>query len=150
MTKERFKSIVAVYMILERDGQIFLMRRANTGYMDGMYGLPAGHHDGGQTLREAVAREAHEELGITIKPEDAEFVFTLHRPFATDGDRVDAYFRIKAWEGEPKNIEPEKCDDLGWFGYDALPDNLISKLKIVFEGMKNGEHYAEVDDRVEG
>ena len=85
-----------------------------------------------------------------IKPEDAEFVFLLHRPFAVDGDRVDTYFRIKAWAGEPKNLEPEKCDDLGWYSYDALPENLIPKLEIVFGGVKNGEHYAEVDERVQG
>ncbi len=148
MPKDRFKSIVAVYMILERDGKIFLMRRANTGYMDGMYGLPAGHHDGAEGLREATAREAREEIGVTIKPEDCEFAFLLHRPFANDGDRVDAYFKIKSWEGEPQNLEPEKCDEMGWFAYDALPENLISKLQIVLEGIKNGERYAEVDDRV--
>jgi ADP-ribose pyrophosphatase YjhB (NUDIX family) len=145
--KERFKSIVAVFMLLERGEEIFLMRRANTGYMDGMYGLPAGHHDGGEFLRESAARELREELGIMADPARMEFVLTVHRPFANDGDRVDVYFRVTEWRGELQNIEPGKCDDLGWFKKTALPANLIPKEQLAFAEIFAGKQYLEYDDR---
>ncbi len=148
MSKERFKVIPAVYLILERGDEILLGRRANTGYMDGSYSLPAGHHDGNETLREAMLREAKEEIGITILPEDEEFVYMLHRPFANDGDRIDAYFLVKKWEGEPVNMEPDKCDDLSWFKKSALPSDVIPKIKMVLEAVERGETYGEVDDRI--
>lgn len=147
MAKERFKSIAAVYLILERGDEVFLMRRANTGYMDGTYSVPAGHHDGGQTFREGLAREAGEELGITIRPEDARLVYLHHRPYAVDGDRIDAYFVVNAWEGEPKNLEPHKCDDIGWFKKSALPETMNPKEREVFAAIARGENYGEITQR---
>jgi 8-oxo-dGTP diphosphatase len=133
MPKERFKVITAVYLILEKGDEILLGRRANTGYMDGMLSLPAGHHDGNETLREAMAREAKEEIGIEIRPDDMEFVYMLHRPYAVDGDRIDAYFKVTKWAGEPTNLEPEKCSELSWFKKSGLPADVIPKIKLVVE-----------------
>jgi len=146
MAKERFKVIVAVYLLLEQEGKVLLMRRANTGFMDGMYGFPAGHHDGGEDLKLAAAREAYEELGITIDPQDLSFSFLLHRPFAKDGDRLDVYFTISRFTGEISNKEPEKCDDIAWFSLDALPDSAIFNVRMVLEARKRGESFAIHND----
>jgi 8-oxo-dGTP diphosphatase len=142
MVKERFKVIVAVYLLIERDGKILLMRRANTGYMDGMYGFPAGHHDGGEDIKQAAAREAHEELGITIDPNDLDFAFLIHRPFASDGDRLDTYFSVKKFSGDLCNMEPEKCDDLNWYSIDALPEAAIDNVPLVLQARARGESFA--------
>lgn len=42
-TKERFKVVPAVYLVLRRGEGVLLLRRANTGYQDGKYSLIAGH-----------------------------------------------------------------------------------------------------------
>ncbi|HET9721669.1 MAG TPA: NUDIX domain-containing protein, partial [Candidatus Saccharimonadales bacterium] len=75
----RFKLILSVYVIMIREGKILLLRRANTGYEDGNYGLPSGHADGGETSRAATAREAKEEAGVTIKPGDLKLAHCMHR-----------------------------------------------------------------------
>lgn len=142
MAKERFKVIVAVYLLIERDGKVLLMRRANTGYMDGMYGFPAGHHDGGENVKESAAREAKEELGIHVRPEDLDFSFLVHRPFATDGDRLDIYFTVKSFSGELHNMEPEKCDDVNWFSLSELPQTSIANVPLVLEARARGESFA--------
>ena len=42
--KERFKLVITVGLVLLNDkGQVLLQKRCNTGYMDGKYGLVAGH-----------------------------------------------------------------------------------------------------------
>ena len=69
MSKERFKLIVDVHLLLIRDGKIVLLKRANTGYEAGKYGLIAGHADGDETATEAMVREAREEAGIEIEVE---------------------------------------------------------------------------------
>lgn len=47
--KERYKFISAVYLLLIKENQILLLKRANTGYEDGNYSLVAGHIDGNET-----------------------------------------------------------------------------------------------------
>src|SRR3989338_3830927 len=63
--EERFKLIPEVYLVLVRDKKVLLSRRFQTGYEDGNYSMIAGHADGNETMREALAREAKEEAEIT-------------------------------------------------------------------------------------
>lgn len=53
---EPFRLMSVVHVFLIRDGQILLLRRANTGHHDGDYGLPAGKLDGGEELHSAAIR----------------------------------------------------------------------------------------------
>jgi 8-oxo-dGTP diphosphatase len=53
----------AVYGIIKNvDGQILFLERHNTGFQDGLYGLPAGHIEGYETYFEAIQREIREEV----------------------------------------------------------------------------------------
>ena len=55
-----------VHVLLERDGRVLLMRRAGTGFFDGLYSLPGGHVEEGESLRTTAVREMREELGIEL------------------------------------------------------------------------------------
>ena len=57
-------------------------------------------------------REAPEEIGVMIDPQDMLFAGVFHRH---EGDeRVDFFFHVRNWMGDPLNAEPGKCDDLRW------------------------------------
>lgn len=118
------------------------MRRYNTGFRDGEYGLPAGHLDGNETLIKAVVREAKEETGIDLSPEDLTLVHVMHRKEPTE-ERVDFFFITKKWTGKPKIMEPNKCDDLSWFAFDNLPDNVIPYIKKVIDSFLKNIFYSE-------
>src|SRR5437667_3851054 len=111
--------LVAVHLLLIREGCVLLLRRLNTGYEDGNYSVPAGHLDGGETVPQAAAREAREELVIDVRPEDCRVVQVMHRR-STD-ERVDFFVTVDRWAGEICNGEPQKCDELAWFDLDHLP-----------------------------
>ena len=64
----RHQLSAAVFVVLARGGAVCLMRRVATGWMDGLLSLPAGALEAGETLRAAAAREAAEEVGVTIDP----------------------------------------------------------------------------------
>lgn len=47
--------------------------------------------------------------------------------------------------GLPKKTEPEKCDEVGWFDIDTLPENMVPKCKFAIEKYLAGEYFSEFD-----
>jgi len=142
MAKERFKIIPTVYLILIKDNKILLSRRYNTGFHDGEYSLPAGHLDGNETLKEALIREAKEEIDVDLDPTDLKLIHVMHRKEPTE-ERVNFFFVAGKWKNEPKIMEPHKCDDLNWFSFNNLPDNIIPYIKQAINCVKNNVFYSE-------
>jgi 8-oxo-dGTP diphosphatase len=138
---DRFKLIAAAYLLFVKDGKILLLRRANTGFEDGNYGLVAGHLDAHESLMHSAIREAKEESGVDIHPKDLEVKTTMHRRQADE--RIDFFFEVKKWDGEPTNREPDKCDDLRWFPLDGLPANTIPYIRQAIECYQKGISYSE-------
>ena len=126
---------VAVHLLLIKENKILLLRRFNTGYEDGNYSVVAGHVDGNEEIIDAMKREAKEEAGINISHENIEIVQVMHRK-ADDGERIDYFLVAKNWEGEVKNMEPNKCDDLSWFDIDKLPQNTIGYIRFAIDSYK--------------
>lgn len=142
MTQDtRFRPRAAVYLLLIKDEKILLLRRFNTGWNDGNYSLASGHIDGNEPAEAAMIREAREELGIGIKPEDLEFAHVSHR-YAPDCEYIDFYFTASQWQGEPHNAEPNKCDEVAWYDLDALPENVVPNVKEVIEHYANKRPYS--------
>jgi 8-oxo-dGTP pyrophosphatase MutT (NUDIX family) len=141
MMNERFKLIPTSHLVLINGGKILLLRRFNTGYEDGNYSVVAGHLDGDETFIQAMVREAKEEAGIDIKPEDLEVVHVMHRK--SNDERIDFFIQAKSWIGTPKIMEPNKCDDLSWFELGKLPDNVIPYVKQAIEHIRNNVLYSE-------
>lgn len=144
-SKDRFKLIPSVYLLLRSKGKILLLRRANTGYQDGTYSLIAGHLDGDELGTEGMIREAKEEAGITVLAKDLRLVHTAHRLSRNQvgQERVDLFFEATKWEGKIVNNEPEKCDDLSWFDVDNLPHQMLPFIRLVIEDVENGINYSE-------
>jgi 8-oxo-dGTP diphosphatase len=143
--KQRNKAIPASYLLLEKDGKYLLARRHNTGYQDGNYQTPAGHVDEGELPSEALIREAKEEVGINIKPEDIELVHISYRPKHDNTDnRVDFFFRVRKWSGDVINMEPEKCDELLWVDPKQLPKNVTPHVRDAIKNMLLNNYYQEL------
>lgn len=129
---------VASYVIFRRENQILLMRRANTGYEDGKYSLPSGHIEAGEFPDAAAIREAQEEVGVKIQ--DLRFKQVLY----SDDNYVCFFFEATRWEGEIRNCEEDKCDDIGWFGLEALPPNLTPEVAQALENYQKKVYYSNV------
>jgi 8-oxo-dGTP diphosphatase len=141
--RKRFMMTVAVYLVYIRDGKVLLLRRANTGYADGMYSMIAGHMDGNETIQQAMSRESLEEGRIKIEEQDIDIVHVMHRR-AEDGERIDYFCTARKMEGEPLIGEPEKCDDLSWFPIDDVPQNTLPYIKIALEQIGRNSIFSSV------
>jgi ADP-ribose pyrophosphatase YjhB (NUDIX family) len=140
--EDRHKLIPASYLVLKRGDTVLLLRRFNTGYEDGKYSMPAGHVDAGETFTETVIREASEEIGIIVEAENVRMAHIMHRK-SVYTERIDTFFTTEEWTGEPKNMEPNKCDDLSWFPLDKLPENTIPYIRQALECIRDGKFYSE-------
>ncbi len=147
---EHYKSFSAVFPIIlkleNHKKQVLLSKRANTGYMDGMWDFAgSGHVDENETATQAVIRESKEEIGIIVKPDDVKFAHLSHR-VGRNGNRTyyDIYFIVENFCGEPSIAEPEKCSDLKWFSIECLPSDIIKIRKNVLKLYLNSEYYSEL------
>lgn len=147
MQRDRFKIFAAVHVFLIKGSQIFLLRRANTGWGDGQYSVPQGHIEEGESASVCAIREAKEEAGVTIASQDLTFVHMMHRHSiqSKPPHRVyaDFFFVARKWQGEPRLAEPAKCDHADWFPLDALPDNTIPYIRQAITYYRNNVPFSE-------
>ncbi len=115
---------------------VLLLRRYNTGYEDGISTVDAPRNDGGEDLKTAMIREAREEAGIEISRSNLEVVGVIH--FKGNIEYLHFFVEASVWSGEITNMEPDKCDDLRWFGIRDLPDNTIPYVRRAIENYCNG------------
>ncbi|GAA3631476.1 hypothetical protein GCM10022267_17980 [Lentzea roselyniae] len=93
---------------------------------DGLWHLPSGKLDAGESVLDAAVREAEEEVGVLVEPGDLRHVHTLHVNGSGPEPRLGLFFEACRWSGEPVNREPEKCSGVQWFRLDGLPAGLIA------------------------
>jgi len=129
--------------MVNKNEQILLLKRQNTGYRDGEWGLVSGHVEKGESMVEALLREAREEAGLDIPADELQFGCLLHRN-SDDSERVDLFF---VWEPphmpEVVNLEPQKCAELKYFDLDELPENTISYVREALECCAEERPYFE-------
>lgn len=137
----------ACFVILMEEDKVAMVLRKNTGWMDGYYGLPAGKLEYHETFTEGAIREAKEEAGVTINPEDMRVIHVVHRHAEKDNqefmDWVDVYFAVDDWEGEPYNAEPEKSERLDWLNINDLPENVVPPQRSALTEIAKGNAYSE-------
>lgn len=132
------KVVPSVFVVIEKDNKFLLLRRANTGYMDGWYDLPAGHLEDQEELKVGAARELFEEAGLKVVPADLRLTH-VYQNHTSEPPHYGYMFVAKKWSGEPKIMEPEKCDDIGWFSADELPVKILPYSKFAIENLQNPE-----------
>lgn len=138
---DNIKLPACVAVIIQKEDQILLLRRQNTGWMNGFWGLAGGMLDPQETIAEAAVRETYEEVGLVVKPEDLELMHVMH--VHGEKDIFVFFFVAHRWEGEPENREPQYCDSVQWFPLNALPSNTIPQTRLALEYIKTGNTYSE-------
>ncbi len=135
MTASRFQVVPAAYVLLMRPSSrgtevLLQLRGAGASYMPHHWASgAAGHVEYAESVAVAAAREAREELGIVVAPEDLRPLCALQRTEPGNPDpieqRVDFFLTAERWSGEPTVQEPAKCERLGWFTLEELPSPLV-------------------------
>lgn len=117
----RLKVIPSVFVAIIKDAKVLLLRRANTGWLDGWYDLPAGHLEDQEKLKDGAIRELKEEAGLSADPQDLKLIHVYQNHHDPQAPHYGYIFAAKKWCGEPRIMEKNKCDDIAFFPLDNLP-----------------------------
>lgn len=80
-----------------------------------------------ETIEDCAVREVIEEVGIKIKNIR---LLSVTSDFFKDGNHYITIHLIADYDfGEVKNMEPEKCEEIGWFSWDNLPKPLFLSIE---------------------
>lgn len=124
---------------------LFLRQTRKNG---GRFSLIGGNVEENEFAREALAREAREEAGIHVEPQELRLVHVLHRhKLKKDETLLVLYFRAGRFHGEPASLEPKKFKDVRWLPVNNLPKEVSKATLHVLQGMLRGEIYSEFPAR---
>ena len=112
-------------LVLNTEGDILLQLRTDSG----LWGLPGGSVELGETVLEALKREVLEETGLTVISAEPMALYSgLHQRFTyPNGDEVQCFavaFIVREWEGRPCPDGKEGTQVRFW-PRTRLPGNLV-------------------------
>jgi 8-oxo-dGTP diphosphatase len=94
------------------------------------WAAPGGKPDLWESPPVGGAREVREETSIIVLPEDLHFITYTDDRFPEFGRHfVTLFFYSYKFEGEPKLMEPTKCQEWKWWDLDKIPFNVMSGTK---------------------
>ena len=114
--------------------QILLGQRlCKHGY--GEFSLPGGHMDVMEDPEETCKREVLEETGMALNSvgKVKKFPYSNDKFHETGKHYITLFFYSFNFEGEPKNMEPDKCDGWGWYNIEQMPSPLFPPLKKIVD-----------------
>lgn len=142
-------TVIGVNLYLENpDGQVLLgLRRADSAFAGEVWHFLAGHCEPGESALAGLVREAEEEAGLVIRPEDAELVHIVHladEPDTGTRPRVQFVFRVRRWQGQPELREPDECLAWRWWTPDELPTPIVPYAQTAIQNVRAGRPYGEL------
>lgn len=138
--------IVGVHLHLQDEhGRILLgLRHPDSKFAPNTWHFLAGHCEREAAIT-CLVREAKEEAGLTIAPDDVELVHTVHlvdSPRARP--RIGLVFRARSWAGTPEVLEPDRCVEWRWWKPQDLPAQVVPYTRLAIDGILHGRPYSEM------
>ncbi|MBX7254079.1 MAG: NUDIX domain-containing protein [Candidatus Promineofilum sp.] len=115
--------------VLVVEGDRVLLVRRGVAPERGKWSLPAGFLDQGEDPRATAAREALEEVGLTVAVEELLDVF--HNPPGRGGASIFILYRARRLAGEP--TPGDDADDARFFPLDALPELAFASTRAAID-----------------
>lgn len=120
MSDNEIISYAADVIVINPSDEILLIQR-DWDPFKGMWALPGGHVDKGETGAEAAARELYEEAGLTASPEELTLMQIADAPNRDPRGRyVSAVYLLEVVTGTRVHAGDDAAD-AAWWPLDELP-----------------------------
>ena len=138
--QHRYRTILTARLLLEyRDHLLFLAQTKSNG---GGYTLPGGKIEGIEFAKDALVREAFEEVGVIVQRNTLDLVHVTHRKLRSIIEII-FIFKAKDWSGEMVVKEGDKFREAIWRPADEAPERLTAVLKYTLDRIAKGKTYSE-------
>ena len=142
MKEQRARFVVVVHVLVYRGTSVALLKRSNTGFMDGWFVLPGGHQHQGESVTDAARRECREELGI----EPVSLTPACVLPYRSGRHQgLNFVFACPDHRGTARINEPELFDELVWATPEALPEPVPEWIPVALALVEEGGWYRELE-----
>ena len=132
---------VAVGAIVVKDDRVLLVKRSKPPG-EGLWAIPGGRVELGETLQQAAEREIMEETGLTIQAKDPVYTFEIIEPEGTERPRF--HYVIVDFAAEYVNGALTPSDDASearWVSSQELKRLPVSQTTT--EVLKNVVHFGQ-------
>ena len=125
--------------IIVKNGNRILIGERIRGHGAGVYQIPGGHLEFGETFEEAAKREVFEETGI----DNIEIagIVSLGNDIAFDKHYVSIGVLAEYVGGTIKDVEPKNSRNWKWYDIHNLPTPIFPHSKRVIDNWQNKTMY---------
>lgn len=129
---------IGIGVLIKNDQNQVLLGLRIASHGTGEWSFPGGHLEFGETIFETAKREVKEETDLDIDEFELVSVCDEMRYIKTDNKHYLNLSVLGHYKGgEPKNMEPHKCQEWKWFSFDTLPENLFEPTGITLKNYKD-------------
>lgn len=141
MENKKYPRVGVGVMIQNKNNEVLLgLRKGSHGA--GEWSFPGGHVEFGETIFETAKRETKEETGLKVANFKLISVFDEMRYLKSDRKHYLGLGVLAKYPGgEPRIIEPDKCEKWCWFNLNNLPSPLFENTEAIIKNFKNQTIY---------
>jgi 8-oxo-dGTP diphosphatase len=138
--EQELRTRVGIGIMIFKEGKVLLGKR-KTSHGAGEYAFPGGHLEYMESFEACALREIAEECGIEVT--NLRFQYLANVKHYAPKHYVHIGLLADWKSGEPKVLEPEKCESWDWYDIDNLPSPLFLATEITIDSYKNGIPYRD-------
>lgn len=127
--KLRPKVGLGVYILNSQNQLLLLFEKRKDGSIT--WAPPGGHLEFGEEFLDCVKREAKEEVNLDVV--EAQLWQVNNSITKPNWHYVNLDFLVSEYKGEPKIMEPNKCEKMGWYDLNNLPGPLLASVENFFK-----------------
>jgi len=137
-TEQNQQPKVGIGVMIFKDGKVLLGKRKGS-HGAGEYSFPGGHLDYMEFFAECARRETLEECGIEIQ--NIRFQFLANEKLYAPKHYTHIGLTADWKSGEPKVLEPNKCESWSWYEVEKLPSPLFDTCRLAIDSYLNNKNY---------
>ena len=136
----RFRVLLTARLFLHyREHTLYLMQTKGNG---GGYTLPGGKIEGEEFAKEALIREAFEEIGISLTKKSLKLVHVMYKRLHSTTEII-FFFNATKWKNDLEVKELDKFSKYVWLPDDEPPQRLPAVIKAAMTCIADSKTYSQ-------
>lgn len=134
------KPKVGIGVLIFKDNKVLIGKRKGS-HGEGEYAFPGGHLEYMESFADCASRETLEETGIEIQNVRFQYLANITKYAPKHYVHIGL---IADWKnGEPKVLEPHKCESWNWYDIDNMPSPMFEMAKLAIDYYKSKTNYLD-------